>query len=50
MVWSPDAVAVEFRDVLQRYGFSMLLSILNTLLVRYTEVKYQLKQSFLHDY
>ena len=28
MVWSPGAVAVEFRDVLQRHCFSMLLSIL----------------------
>ena len=28
MVWSPGAVAVEFRDVPQRHCFSMLLSLL----------------------
>ena len=28
MVWSPSAVSVEFRDVPQRHGFSMLLSTL----------------------
>ena len=51
MVWSLGAVSVEFRDVRQRHCFSMLLSILYTLLVNsYTEEKYQLKQSFLHEY
>ena len=51
MVWSPGAVSVEFRDVPQRHCFSVLLFILfNTLLAMYTEVKYQLKQSFFHEY
>ena len=40
MVRSSGAVAVEFRDVPQLNCFSMLLSI----------YKYQLKQSFLHEY
>ena len=35
MVWSPGAVACEFRNVPQRLCFSILFSIL----------KYQLKQS-----
>ena len=50
MVWSPGAVSIEFRDVPQRHCFSKLLSYFNTLLAEYTEVKYQLKQSFLHEY
>ena len=38
MVWSPGTVSVEFRDVPQRH--------FNTLLARYTEVKYQFKHFF----
>ena len=45
MAWSPAAVAVKFRDVSQRHFFSFILYTLIRL-VRYTEVEYQLKQSF----
>ena len=46
MVWSPGAVAVEFRDVLQRHCFQCYSLFFDTLLARYTEVKYQLTQYF----
>ena len=46
MVWSPGAVAVEFRDVPQRHCFQCYSLFFDTLLARYTEVKYQLKQYF----
>ena len=43
MVWSPGAVAVEFRDVMVFQCYSLYF---DTLLARYTEVKYQLKTFF----
>ena len=49
MVRSPSAIAVEFRDVPQRYYLSTLLSLLNILLAWYTEVKYQLRQTFFDE-
>ena len=46
MVWSPGAVSVTFHNVivLQCYSIHFI-----TLLARYTEVKYQLKQSFFSE-
>ena len=46
MVWSPDAFTVEFRDVPQRHFFYVNLYTLIHFLARYTEVKYQVKQSY----
>ena len=39
-------VAVEFCDVPQRHSFLCYFLYINTLLVTYKEVKYQLKQCF----
>ena len=49
---STGAVSVEFGDVPQRHCFSMFSSILkyNIIFAKYVEVKYQLNQSFLHEY
>ena len=47
MVWSPGAVAVEFRDVMVFQCYSLYF---DTLLARYTEVKYQLKTFFLREF
>ena len=46
MVWSPGAVAVQFGDVLHRIVFQCFSLYFDTLLARYTELKYQLKQYF----
>ena len=43
MVWSPGAVSVTFHTVIVFQCDSLYF---NTLLARYTEVKYQIKQSF----
>ena len=40
--------AVEFRDALQCHFFQYYFLYFDTLLARYTEVKYQLKQYFFH--
>ena len=46
MLWSPGAVAVEFRDVPTRHIVFQCHSLyFNGLLTRYMEVKYQIKQS-----
>ena len=43
MVWSPGAVSVTFHNVIDFQCYSLYFI---TLLVRYTEVKYQLTQFF----
>ena len=45
MEWPPGAVAVDFRDVPQRHFQCCSLYLIHFWL-RYTEVKYQLKQSY----
>ena len=40
----------SLRDVPQRIVFQCYSLYFNTLLARYTEVKYQLKQSFFQEY
>ena len=45
MVWSPDAVAVEFHNVIIFHCYTLIY--FNTLLARYTEVKYQLKHFYI---
>ena len=51
MVWSPGAVSVEFRDVPRHLSFfSVIYMYISTLLAKYTEVDYQLKQTVLHEH
>ena len=50
MEWSPGAVAVKYCDIHNAIIFHCYSLYFDTHLAGYTEVKNQIKQSFLHDF